>query len=99
MVRRYRPQSYSGAIKIIACEKLYRGDSTLGWSELSGNNLSTYPVPGDHDAYLREHVQVTARRLRKCLEEAENRGADETAFNQTAQDRELSARIGQPGNA
>jgi surfactin synthase thioesterase subunit len=68
--------------KLSASEKLYHEDSTLGWSELAGNNLHTHPVPGDHDSYLREHVYVTAQQLRKCLEEAEIRAAGKSVASE-----------------
>jgi amino acid adenylation domain-containing protein len=85
VVRRYRPQSYAAPITILASEKLYHEDPTLGWSKLTWNNLCTHPVPGDHDAYLREHVHVTAQQLRKCLEQAENRAADKSASSENVQ--------------
>jgi thioesterase domain-containing protein len=77
VVRRYRPQSCAGPITILASEKLYHQDPTLGWSELVRNDLCTHSVPGDHDTYLREHVHITAQQLRKCLQQAENESLNE----------------------
>jgi thioesterase domain-containing protein len=85
VVRRYWPQPYPGPVSIIACEKFYREDHTLGWSELTSNNLHVVVVPGDHDSYLRDHVQVTAQQLRKCLEQAERRAAGKGAANENVQ--------------
>jgi len=86
IVRRYWPQLYAGPITIIACEKFYREDPTLGWSELARNNLcATHAVPGDHDSYLREYVHVTAQQLRQCLEQAEKRAANKSISNDNVQ--------------
>ena len=71
VVRRYRPGAYAGRMEIVACEKLYCEDPTLGWSGLVQNGLHTHQVPGDHDTYLREHVHVTAQQLSALIEEAQ----------------------------
>ena len=71
VVRRYRPGTYAGRMEILACEKLYCEDPTLGWSGLVQNGLHTHQVPGDHDTYLREHVHVTAQQLSALIEEAQ----------------------------
>ena len=75
VVRRYRPASYAGRMEIVACEKFYRKDPTLGWSGLVQSGLRTYPVPGDHESYLREYVHVAARQLRSLIEETPRRPA------------------------
>jgi amino acid adenylation domain-containing protein len=71
VVRRYRPGAYAGRMEIVACEKLYCEDPTLGWSGLVQNRLHTHQVPGNHDTYLREHVHVTAQQLSALIEEAQ----------------------------
>ena len=57
------PGAYAGRMAIVACEKLYCEDPTLGWSGLVQNGLHTHQVPGDHDTYLREHVHVMLNSL------------------------------------
>jgi thioesterase domain-containing protein/acyl carrier protein len=81
VVRRYRPGSYAGRMAIVACEKLCRKDPALGWSGLAQKGLHTHQVPGDHETYLREYVQVAAKELRKSLDQATQRIADISAPN------------------
>ena len=70
-VRRFRPEHYNGHIEILASEKLYRHDPTLGWKKLALKGLSIHPLPGNHWTYIREHVAVAGPKLRECLERAE----------------------------
>jgi surfactin synthase thioesterase subunit len=88
VVRRYRPPCYTGPIAIVASEKVYQKDPTLGWNGLTQSDLPTGVVPGDHDSYLREHVQVAAKRLRDHLEQAAKRVLDERASAETVQTHE-----------
>jgi thioesterase domain-containing protein len=70
-LRRHRPQPYAGPIELLVNEQYHqRDDPSLGWDTLGSGVVHIHKVPGDHDSYLRELVQVTAEELRACLEDA-----------------------------
>jgi amino acid adenylation domain-containing protein len=70
-LRRYRPKPYNGRICIIVNEESYRKGSTLGWASLVSEGIEVYKARGDHEAYIRDHVQAVAKQLHECLEKAE----------------------------
>jgi thioesterase domain-containing protein len=69
-LRRYKPRPYGDRIHILVSEKLHGRDPTLGWDKLALKGLDIHKLPGDHLAYIREHVETTARQLRECLDQA-----------------------------
>jgi amino acid adenylation domain-containing protein len=69
-LRRHNPKPYGGGIQILVNEKFYRRNPTLGWDQLALGGLEIHKLPGDHDSYIREHVQAAAKKLRECLEKA-----------------------------
>ena len=42
----------------------------MGWDQLALGGLEIHKLPGDHDSYIREHVQSAAKELRECLGKA-----------------------------
>ena len=57
--------------QLLVNEKFHqRDDPSLGWETLGRGGVHIHKVPGNHDSYLREFVQVTAEELRACLEDA-----------------------------
>lgn len=66
-LRRYVPGKYRGAIDVIVNEKDAQ-DAEPGWSRLVRGKITVHIAPGDHDSYIRENVQVTARQLKECLQ-------------------------------
>jgi amino acid adenylation domain-containing protein len=68
-VRIYQPRPYSGRIAVIVNEEWYKADPTLGWAASAG--LEIYSIPGNHNTYLRSHIQMVADVLRTCLEKFE----------------------------
>jgi thioesterase domain-containing protein len=70
-VRRYRHRPYLAKITIIANEEWYGRDPTLGWADLALGGLEIHKIPGNHDTYLRDHLQTAADKLRACLQKAE----------------------------
>jgi amino acid adenylation domain-containing protein len=70
-LRRHKPKPYGGRIQILVNEEFYSRDRTLGWGQLAVKGLEIHKLPGDHDSYIREHVQVAAKKLRECLQRAE----------------------------
>jgi hypothetical protein len=66
----YRPKPYRGPISMIVNEKAYRRNPTLGWSAFVSGKIEVYKAAGDHEAYIRENVEATAKQLRACLEKA-----------------------------
>jgi thioesterase domain-containing protein/acyl carrier protein len=73
-VRIYEPQPYSGRIVVIANEEWCKADPTLGWRTSGG--LQVYRIPGNHDTYLREHVDMVADALGTCLERFESESSE-----------------------
>jgi len=73
--RNYLPQVYPGSAILFRCrvqEPKFSHDPYLGWSELIGQKLEVYDVPGDHYGMLREpRVRVLAEKLTFCLEKAQ----------------------------
>ena len=67
IVRLYRAQPYDGEVELFATQKLHRRDPTLGWSELV-RKLHIHPLPGNHWTSLRDHSEIAAMQLRKCLD-------------------------------
>ncbi len=73
-LRRHRPQPYAGPIELLVNEQYHqRDDPSLGWDALGRGGVHIHKVPGNHDSYLRELIQVTAEELRACLEDAVRR--------------------------
>jgi len=69
-LRRYRPRPYSGRVAILVNEDAFARDPATGWAELIRGGVTVRNIPGDHTAYIREHVRTAARVLKECLEEA-----------------------------
>jgi thioesterase domain-containing protein len=72
-VRWHKPKPYHGRVDLLATDGTCRRDRTLGWGALVRGGLEIHRVPGDHDSYIREHVEITAAKLRECLESAAGR--------------------------
>jgi amino acid adenylation domain-containing protein len=88
-LRQHRPQPYAGPIELLVNEQYHqRDDPSLGWDTLGSGVVHIHKVPGDHDSYLRELVQVTAEELRACLEDA---------FRRTPQAHSRSGRLATAG--
>ena len=69
-LRRYRPRPYAGRVAILVNEDAFARDPATGWAELIRGRVTVRNIPGDHTAYIREHVRTAARVLKECLEEA-----------------------------
>ena len=65
---RYRPQRYGGGIKLIVSEEGPRRTSAERWARIVGGPAEIHTVPGDHEAYIRDHVKIAAQQLRICLD-------------------------------
>jgi amino acid adenylation domain-containing protein len=71
-VSSYVPQVYPGRMILFRASEGGTEGGALGWSELSVQPVQIYSVPGNHYTMLSmPSVQVLARRLRVCLEEAQ----------------------------
>src|SRR5437870_4000868 len=70
VLRWHSPKPYEGRIHILVNEEYYTRDHTLGWGQLALKGLEIHKVPGNHDTYIREHIKVTAQKLRHCLDTA-----------------------------
>jgi amino acid adenylation domain-containing protein len=69
-LRGHRPQPYTGPIQLLVSEAYYRRDPTLGWDTLARGGVHLHQVPGNHETYIREHVEMTAQTLKACLDSA-----------------------------
>ena len=67
-LRAYRPKPYKGHVSLIYNENAYAIDPLGGWSNLISGDVNSYRAPGDHETYIREHVQSLAKLVRQCLE-------------------------------
>jgi surfactin synthase thioesterase subunit len=67
-LRAYRPKPYKGHVSLIYNENAYAVDPLGGWSNLISGDVHSYRAPGDHETYIREHVQSLAKLVRQCLE-------------------------------
>jgi len=70
----YEPRAYHGRVAIFRASKqpprIYP-DPTLGWSELIKGELELHEIPGHHlNIFLESSVNVLARTLRTCLDNA-----------------------------
>jgi hypothetical protein len=73
-LRRYRPQPYHGRISIIVNEQEAQHDPTLGWADLVSGGVDVYRAVGDHETYIRTHVDVVAQQLTEALAKADADG-------------------------
>ncbi|MFB2772712.1 condensation domain-containing protein [Pelatocladus sp. BLCC-F211] len=86
--RSYKAQTYPGCVTLLRAsqpasftklylptsEDWYNRDTQHGWSEVVGGGLEIYDIPGDHFSIFEEpHVQVLAKKLRDCLDEAQTK--------------------------
>jgi thioesterase domain-containing protein len=72
-VREYVPQVYDGRVTLFwASEDLRTSvDLVEGWRVLAGGGMEVHEVPGSHLDIVKEpHVDVLARKLRRCLDQA-----------------------------
>lgn len=72
-VRSYVPQPCTGQLTLLRASDpgMSSQDSTLGWGNLAAEGVAVHTAPGNHFTMLKEpHVQVVARWLRSCIDEA-----------------------------
>ncbi|MBE9029045.1 amino acid adenylation domain-containing protein [filamentous cyanobacterium LEGE 11480] len=72
---KYQPRPYTGQMTLLINRASYEHKPTLGWEALEGVELTVYPVSGDHDSYIGQHVKSTADVLKRCLAETQNNNA------------------------
>jgi amino acid adenylation domain-containing protein len=79
---RYRHPPYDGRVTLLVNEEWYAwhrrhdSDSTLGWARLAAGGVEVYKIPGNHETYITENIQVVAEVLEKCLRHAEKRSLE-----------------------
>ena len=69
-VDRYRRRPYAGRITVFVNEEWYLADPTLGWTQLAIGGFEVHKIPGDHNTYITDHIDVLASALRQCLDRA-----------------------------
>ena len=70
VLRWHNPKPYEGDMHILVNERYYSRDRTLGWGQLALKGLEIHKLPGNHNTYIREHIKITAQKLRHCLDTA-----------------------------
>ena len=66
-VRRYRYRPYPSRITVIANEEWCKSGAVSGWIS---PEVVVHRIPGNHDTYLRDHMQTVADLLRAALKRA-----------------------------
>jgi amino acid adenylation domain-containing protein len=71
----YEPGAYDGEITFLRAGERPQGelqeqDPGRGWSRLSTRPVRVFPVPGNHQTLIREHVGALAEVLRRLLAES-----------------------------
>jgi len=70
-LRRYRPGLLHGRMTLIVNQEAHRRNPDLGWSDLVSEGIEIYKSRGDHESYIREHVQAVAEQLESILAKSE----------------------------
>ncbi|MDF5717238.1 MAG: SDR family NAD(P)-dependent oxidoreductase [Rhizonema sp. NSF051] len=72
----YMPQQvYRNQITVFPAKEQVRDNLLMDWDKYSLKSVETYEVPGEHITMLAEpHVQVLAKHLKVCLEQAQANG-------------------------
>ena len=66
---RYRPQPYPGRLTLLISSGNDQKGLCRDWRRLSKGGLVVHTVPGDHESYIRDTPEATAKRLRILLDE------------------------------
>jgi amino acid adenylation domain-containing protein len=68
----YRPKVYPGRMTLLVHDEFRREDdrATLGWRNFVAGGIELHVLPGSHQTYIRDHVEVAAARVRECIERA-----------------------------
>jgi acyl-CoA synthetase (AMP-forming)/AMP-acid ligase II/thioesterase domain-containing protein/NADP-dependent 3-hydroxy acid dehydrogenase YdfG/acyl carrier protein len=51
-------------------DHIYKNDSSLGWRKIVRQGVEIQIVPGNHNSYIREHSEETAKILQSCINKA-----------------------------
>ena len=72
----YTPQeAYRSQVTVFRAQEEACDNPSMGWDNYSLKSVETYEVPGEHITMLAEpHVQVLAKCLKACLEQAQANG-------------------------
>jgi amino acid adenylation domain-containing protein len=66
----YVLKPYLGKITLIASQESCQANIGQSWQPLVTGELEIQKVPGNHDAYLRKYIQITADTLKSCIDKA-----------------------------
>ena len=56
---------------LLVNEELYQSSPNLGWEDTVTGGIEIHELPGNHNSYIRDNVQIMAKKLKECLEKAE----------------------------
>ncbi|MEN6439419.1 MAG: amino acid adenylation domain-containing protein, partial [Syntrophobacter sp.] len=66
---RYRPGPYQGSLHLILSETYSHTRLGAVWGRKAKGGVAVTAVPGDHDAYVRAHIDTAGEAFRQALEE------------------------------
>jgi thioesterase domain-containing protein/acyl carrier protein len=78
VLQRCRPESYEGPLTLFYAKETNRQATIKKWKKLVPGAVEICYVPGDHETYIREHVDVLAKQLRLCLDKAAATSSDDS---------------------
>lgn len=68
----YKPRPYTGRVLLFMNEEWHREGANRGWEELVHGDLETAIIPGAHNTYLFDHLDLVADRFRAALAASES---------------------------
>jgi amino acid adenylation domain-containing protein len=68
---RYRPKPYAGKVHMILSEQGAGSDLGAGWGRKAKGGIAVMSVQGDHEAYIRAHIDTAGKAFRRAMEEDE----------------------------
>jgi amino acid adenylation domain-containing protein len=71
IIRRYKPQTYCGRITWLATKSIAREVQNNQLNHFATGDLKIHQLPGDHESYLGRNVEITAEKLKACIDEAQ----------------------------
>jgi hypothetical protein len=66
-ILRYRAKPYGGQVHLILSQQMTGGGLEADWGRVARGGLSVIPVPGNHESYIRTHIDETAIAFRDIL--------------------------------
>jgi hypothetical protein len=68
---RYRLKPYAGKLHLILSESNARGNLSAARGGMAGGGIAVTVVPGDHEAYIRAHIDTAGEAFSLAMKEDE----------------------------